>query len=123
MNKNVISIEDLQIRIANYIEAAQLATHGISYDFVIEEPVDSSHEFSSIEGVNVYRIIQEAINNSVKYAEATLIKIHLKQKKDTLIFSISDNGKGFDVEIHPYTLSHNLAANSTKRALPFHACR
>jgi signal transduction histidine kinase len=118
MNKNVISIEDLQIRIANYIEAAQLATHGISYDFVIEEPVDSSHEFSSIEGVNVYRIIQEAINNSVKYAEATLIKIHLKQKKDTLIFSISDNGKGFsESEVQLGNGLHNMR----KRALEINA--
>ncbi|MDP2162472.1 MAG: ATP-binding protein, partial [Flavobacterium sp.] len=118
MNKNVISIEDLQIRIANYIDAAQLATHGISYEFEIEEPVDSGHEFSSIEGVNVYRIIQEAINNSVKYAEATLIKVHLKQEHDTLIFSISDNGKGFsESEIQLGNGLHNMR----KRALEINA--
>lgn len=118
MNKNAISVEDLQIRITNFIDNAQLATHGISFDFSIEESVNASHEFSSIEGMNIYRIIQEAVNNAVKYANASQIKILLKQENNKMIFSITDNGIGFsESEIE---LGNGLN-NMKKRALELNA--
>ncbi|PKP19047.1 MAG: two-component sensor histidine kinase, partial [Bacteroidetes bacterium HGW-Bacteroidetes-23] len=118
MNKNAISVEDLQIRITNFIDNAQLATHGISFDFSIEDSVNASHEFSSIEGMNIYRIIQEAVNNAIKYANATQIKILLKQENNKMIFSINDNGIGFsESEIE---LGNGLN-NMKKRALELNA--
>lgn len=118
MNKNAISIEDLQIRITNFIDNAQLATHGISFDFSIDDSVNAAHEFSSIEGMNIYRIIQEAVNNAVKYANASQIKILLKQENNRMIFSINDNGIGFsESEIE---LGNGLN-NMKKRALELNA--
>ncbi|HRE79141.1 MAG TPA: tetratricopeptide repeat protein [Flavobacterium sp.] len=118
MNKNAISVEDLQIRITNFIDNAQLATHGISFDFSIEDSVNASHEFSSIEGMNIYRIIQEAVNNAIKYANASQIKILLKQENNKMIFSINDNGIGFsESEIE---LGNGLN-NMKKRALELNA--
>lgn len=118
MNKNAISIEDLQIRITNFIDQAKLATHGISFDFSIEKNVNVSHEFSSIEGMNIYRIIQEAVNNAIKYANTSQIKIQLQQESDKMIFTISDNGIGFsaaDIELG------NGLNNMKKRALELKA--
>jgi len=101
MNKNAISVEDLQIRITNFIDNAQLATHGILFDFSIADSINSSHEFTSVEGMNVYRIIQEAVNNAVKYAQAKQIIVHLKEENSVLFFNITDDGKGFSVaEVH-----------------------
>lgn len=118
MNKNAISVEDLQIRITNFIDNAQLATHGILFDFSIEDSVESSHEFSSIEGMNIYRIFQEAVNNAIKYANANQIKILLKQENNKMIFSIADNGIGFsEAEIE---LGNGLN-NMKKRALELNA--
>ncbi len=118
MNKNAISVEDLQIRITNFIDNAQLATHGISFDFSIADSINSSHEFSSIEGRNIYRIIQEAVNNAIKYANATEIKIVLKQENNKMIFLIKDNGIGFsEAEIE---LGNGLY-NMKKRALELNA--
>ncbi len=48
--------------------------------------------------MNLYRIIQEAVNNAIKYAEATDVHIKLSQKNKMLETSISDNGKGFDIK-------------------------
>lgn len=45
--------------------------------------------------VNLYRIIQELINNVMKHAEASEITIQLITDKDNLIVSVEDNGKGF----------------------------
>lgn len=118
MNKNAITVEDLQIRIINFIDQAKLATQGISFDFSIEEQVNASHEFSSLDGMNIYRIIQEAVNNAIKYANATQIKILLQQEGNKMIFSISDNGIGFsEAEIE---LGNGLN-NMKKRALELKA--
>ena len=47
--------------------------------------------------LNIYRIIQEQVNNIVKHAAATEINISLKQKDNEVNLVIRDNGKGFDV--------------------------
>lgn len=44
---------------------------------------------------NVFRIIQEAVNNSVKHSKATVIKISLHVDEKQFIVSIKDNGVGF----------------------------
>lgn len=43
----------------------------------------------------VYRILQELINNILKYAEATVIEITLEQNEEGIRMIITDNGKGF----------------------------
>jgi signal transduction histidine kinase len=45
---------------------------------------------------NIFRIIQEAINNAIKYSGASTISIDLKQVENELIFTVRDEGKGFD---------------------------
>jgi signal transduction histidine kinase len=52
---------------------------------------------NSIEALNIYRIIQEAINNAVKYSEASDIKVLADFKGKNFHISVSDNGKGFDM--------------------------
>jgi PAS domain S-box-containing protein len=46
---------------------------------------------------SVYRIIQEQLNNIMKYAEADEVKISLDQSEQELVLLVSDNGKGFDI--------------------------
>jgi signal transduction histidine kinase len=46
--------------------------------------------------ITIFRIIQEASSNSVKYANADLIRVILRRSDDALNFSIEDNGDGFD---------------------------
>lgn len=47
----------------------------------------------------IYRIVQEALNNSVKYASATSVGVNLELDGTTLIVRVMDNGKGFDVNL------------------------
>jgi Signal transduction histidine kinase len=46
----------------------------------------------------VYRIIQEAVNNIIKHAQATQAIVQLSYAKDMLMVTIEDNGLGFDPE-------------------------
>jgi len=46
----------------------------------------------------LYLFCKEAINNAVKYSEAGLLELIVKESNHLLEIYISDNGKGFDVE-------------------------
>ena len=47
--------------------------------------------------IYIYRIVQEAISNILKYSEATYFSIQLVISMQLLRLIISDNGKGFDI--------------------------
>jgi signal transduction histidine kinase len=42
-----------------------------------------------------YRVLQELLNNIIKYADATVVEVWLVQNEEGLEMTISDNGKGF----------------------------
>lgn len=48
--------------------------------------------------INLYRIIQEALHNINKYANANNVKISFLQTDRELVVVIEDDGKGFEVE-------------------------
>lgn len=96
MNKNEITLEDLQVRISNFIEKADNATDKIDFKFHIDESLMNSLKFSSVEGMNIYRIIQEAINNALKYANPNQVSVFIKKENDNLLIGIIDDGLGFD---------------------------
>ncbi len=50
-----------------------------------------------------YRIIQEALNNIAKHAQADRVEISLMRRDSKILASIQDNGKGFDLDkvLHP----------------------
>lgn len=96
MNKENITFEDLQARIANFIEHAKNASEKTAFFFNIEENVDQTHVFSSVEGMNIYRIIQEAVNNALKYASAEEIELNISKVNGEYFIEITDNGSGFD---------------------------
>ncbi|MED0686492.1 PAS domain-containing sensor histidine kinase [Anoxybacillus ayderensis] len=48
--------------------------------------------------INLYRIIQEALHNVMKYAKATEVFISIEQTERELLVSVADNGVGFHVE-------------------------
>lgn len=47
--------------------------------------------------LNIYRIIQEALSNVRKYAQAQSAKVSINQTTNSIDVEIIDNGKGFDV--------------------------
>ena len=47
----------------------------------------------------VYRIVQEALHNSVQHAEARTVRITVRQQEGRLLLSIQDDGKGFNTQL------------------------
>src|SRR5699024_10459319 len=46
----------------------------------------------------LFRILQEAVSNSLRHAEASIIHTTHIRRYDFIIFKIADNGKGFNIE-------------------------
>ena len=61
--------------------------------------------------LNLYRILQEQINNILKYAEADVIEVALKILNNSICLRIYDNGIGFDPKIN----SKGIGLNNIKK--------
>lgn len=48
--------------------------------------------------IMLYRVVQEMVNNTVKYAEATKIDLQIEILSDQVILRYADNGKGFKAD-------------------------
>lgn len=62
--------------------------------------IDSNIKWESMSNankINLYRIIQESLQNINKYANASSIKVEFKKELDNLFLQISDDGIGFNV--------------------------
>ena len=97
MNKNEISLEDLQTRISNFVEKANVHSRNINFKFKIDDTVQDGITFSSVKGMNVYRIVQESIHNAIKYAEAKNVDVKIFKNDKQLIIKVIDDGNGFDI--------------------------
>ena len=49
----------------------------------------------------VYRVIQEAVLNSLKYAEVNEIEVNINKSDNRLLAEVVDRGKGFNIEDKP----------------------
>ena len=75
-------------------EIAKLSGKNIFF----ENKTDFQKRFDSLTETNLYRVAQEAVNNSLKYANSTFVLVSVSHTKDLLSIVIDDNGAGFDVD-------------------------
>lgn len=55
-------------------------------------------KLSQPQAVNMYRIVQEIIHNTIKHSEASELLIEMRREKDKVVLATRDNGKGFNYE-------------------------
>jgi signal transduction histidine kinase len=111
MNHDEISFEDLRVRIHNFMEKAKEVKENISFAFDIDASLKGI-TCTSVQGMNIYRTVQEAVNNSIKYADASQIRVNIQMIEEKVSIQISDNGKGFNLE--EYELGNGIV-NMKKR--------
>lgn len=92
MNYTTVSWEILKERVQYLAHKVTTATD-IKMDVIL---IGTSDELLKPEDtLNIFRIIQEAVNNSVKHAQASLITVRLIVSPETQV-EIVDNGQGYD---------------------------
>ncbi len=67
-------------------------------DFLVNTEINYKGTLTSAEELQIYRIIQEALTNIVKYAKAHAAKITISDSNGLVAIEIKDNGKGFNVK-------------------------
>jgi len=96
MNSGHITWEQLSARISDYLQRAGISTLGINFEFEVDKSLDPNFHLVSSEGIQIYRIVQEAIQNSLKYAYPSQILVSVSQVDNLLQITIKDDGTGFD---------------------------
>ncbi|MDT5268069.1 MAG: hypothetical protein QOH49_255 [Acidobacteriota bacterium] len=79
--------------------AQQPAAHRFAYDFVCDEDLEERLALAPGVQMQVYRIVQEAVSNVCRHAEAghVSLSVHLDDAGDFLL-KLSDDGRGFDAD-------------------------
>jgi signal transduction histidine kinase len=113
IKKEHIRLDELSDRVKSFLQK-QISLSPETKVEIIED-IRNNYNFLPTESLNTYRICQEAIVNVIKHAGATkiVLKIMSDKEKD-YFFSITDNGKGFDIQKQQE--GHYGLLNMTKRA-------
>lgn len=121
LNQQIDAISENLHRIAANLRPASLDHLGLvaalshlvetvsqNYNLVGEfEAVRLEKRLSTELETAVYRIVQEALTNVIRHAQATRVDVIMKQDQDKLTIIVEDNGSGFD----PSTVMNSLMAN------------
>ena len=70
-------------------------TASLQHTFTYDKDVDWDNLTAEIK-INLYRIIQEALMNCVKHAQAEHITLDFSFRENMLLVQLKDDGKGFD---------------------------
>lgn len=88
-------LDDLGVVAAISWQCRQIAKISSATKVVTDFDVDEAcmpEDYKSV----IYRIVQEALNNAVKYSKAQMISVSLLQAHDAIHLLVSDDGVGFD---------------------------
>lgn len=94
MNKDEISLEDIKERTQQLAATIHEATDDEMRVKVEGNPTDKV--LNAFVGMNLFRIIQESINNAVKHSAGEQVNINFTNGEDGVQIVIEDFGKGFD---------------------------
>jgi len=90
INKPTVMLEEWVIKLKEYFKGISL----LAVDVQLDNPLQ---QLTSLKATTLFRVVQEAVTNAVKYAEADKITISIKQHQQKLELAIIDNGKGFEL--------------------------
>lgn len=81
---------DLTDLISDYLEQVKINIHVEYYQLILKKNI-----MPDPVKLNTFRIVQELITNTLKHADASIIKISLRVSEQYLMLIVEDNGKGF----------------------------
>ena len=94
LNADFIS-ESGFIDIIKALIESQTKAYKLTFDFKDDAEIDWDH-ISNKNKIHIYRMLQESMQNIYKHAKASHIKIGFEQKNSLILFSIQDDGVGFN---------------------------
>lgn len=97
LQREAIMLVDFTDRVKEFAQKQLSSRQGMKLDFT--EKIDADYEINPAKALNLFRIAQEVINNSVKHSDGTTLSISIGTVVHAgnafLKMTIADNGKGF----------------------------
>lgn len=97
LKSEILSTKDDYISIIEDLVREKSELGNFDYQIFNEDPIHWNEASEEIK-INIYRIIQEVLQNILKHSQAKQVKLKFKKIKENLILEIIDNGIGFDVK-------------------------
>lgn len=114
LQKNTILLTAISDRIKLLTNRTQKSFPSIQFN--ITEDIEDDILFTASNAYQLYRIMQEAINNALKHSQCTQINIKIVSNKKWTI-EIHDNGIGIDTSVLNDSNTGNGLKNMTSRAI------
>lgn len=101
INKEHLSLEEFYRKVREYLQQQLGEFIGLHHE--IELKGNSEKRLKPSQALNLFRVVQEALNNILKHAEATEVRVELEvSDQSVLLLRIQDNGVGFGDEAGGY---------------------
>ena len=97
LNQNVFDDNVTFISIVENLFTMIKGHSDIKFKLNVDERIDWEIININIK-INIYRIIQEALQNIDKYSQATKVNLNMNKRENEIHIKISDNGIGFKVD-------------------------
>ncbi len=103
----------LKSALKDFCESMQLSGNRV----IIYEQFGTERELGNIADINIYRIIQELLNNAVIHGTANQILVQLTKTPAKVLITVEDNGKGFN--LNSLNTSHGIGLNNIKHRVNY----
>lgn len=118
LNKEQVTAQDFFDKLVDYAHRFLQSYPGIKLQ--VSELFSGNKQLDSNEALQLFRICQEAITNSCKYAESGAIELAGKTTEGRFTVSVKDAGRGFDAAAINYEGHYGLK-NMQQRAKDINA--
>lgn len=94
-----MALDDLGLipTLKKYLQTIEDYNKGIHFEFI---NLGQEMRLPSQMEVALFRLVQEAVQNTLKHANATHIQVKLSIAKELVSVVVKDDGKGFDMSVH-----------------------
>lgn len=97
INQQEFGLEEFVVKLREYLKPY----YGSKPNIGIVNQSDKDYSIEPIIATNLFRIIQELVNNAIKHAEANTLEVKLVADQNKLKVSVKDDGKGYDLNAKP----------------------
>lgn len=94
INQQQFGLEEFTIKLREYLKPY----YGSKPQIDIENLNDKDYLLEPVVATNLFRIIQELVNNAVKYAQANILEVKIAAEQSTLSVCVKDDGIGYDID-------------------------
>lgn len=96
MNHDAVTVEEWVIKLQEYLWWPQ---EGEGPQLSVQVEGNSQQTIAAEILLHLFRAIQEAVNNALKYAEANTIAIQIEVHQNHFVVAVRDDGIGFDMSV------------------------